>query len=323
MTITDFGTLANGQTVHRVALQNEHLSVGVLSFGAILQDLRLRGIGHGLTLGSDHLAEYEGALCYHGALVAPVVNRFTNASAPLNGQTLRFDPNQDGRHTLHSGKAGTHLQVWTLSDASDTTATLSLSLPDGAGGFPGTRHVTATFLLHGPALRLRVTATTDQPTLFNAANHSYWNLDGTAEWSGHRLQIDADHYLPTTADVTPTGDIAATSGTEFDFRTPRAITPQNPALDTNFCLARSQRALTDVLTLTGTTGVAMTVATTEPGIQIYDGRAAVRPGHTAYEGLAIEAQGWPDAPNHAGFPGITLNPGETYQQITEWRFAAP
>jgi aldose 1-epimerase len=75
-----------------------------------------------------------------------------------------------------------------------------------------------------------------------------------------------------------------------------------------------------VLWLTGTSGLTMTIATTEPGIQVYDGRAAMRPGHGPYEGLAIEAQNWPDAPNHPGFPSIELKPGETYRQVTEWRF---
>jgi len=65
----------------------------------------------------------------------------------------------------------------------------------------------------------------------------------------------------------------------------------------------------------------MTIATTEPGIQVYDGRAAIRPGHAPYEGLAIEPQGWPDAPNRERFPSITLEPGQVYRQVTEWKFA--
>ena len=75
-----------------------------------------------------------------------------------------------------------------------------------------------------------------------------------------------------------------------------------------------------MLWLTGARGVAMTIATTEPGMQVYDGRAAIRPGHGAYEGLAIEPQVWPDAPSHPHFPQITLRPGETYAHHTEWRF---
>jgi aldose 1-epimerase len=62
------------------------------------------------------------------------------------------------------------------------------------------------------------------------------------------------------------------------------------------------------------------LSTTEPGLQVYDAQHSSRPGHGLCEGLAIEAQGWPDAPNQPGFPPVTLNPGETYHQITEWQF---
>jgi aldose 1-epimerase len=65
----------------------------------------------------------------------------------------------------------------------------------------------------------------------------------------------------------------------------------------------------------------MTISTTEPGVQIYDGHGTARPGRKPGEGVAIEAQGWPDAPNHPQFPSILLKPDETYRQITEWRFA--
>jgi aldose 1-epimerase len=50
------------------------------------------------------------------------------------------------------------------------------------------------------------------------------------------------------------------------------------------------------------------------------GRNAIRPGRAPREGLAIEAQHWPDAPNHADFPGIELHPGDPWEQVTEWRF---
>jgi len=324
MTVTDFGTTAQGQPVRRITLTRGPLTVSLLTFGAILQDVRLRGVPRNLTLGSDRLADYQGAMLYHGALIAPVVNRLSRACAPIAGVLHRFEANQDGQHTLHGGAAGTHLQVWTLAEFGETSATLTLTLPDGAGGFPGTRPVRATFSLTDPAtLRLQITATTDRPTLFNAANHSYWNLDGTPDWSGHSLQIDADRYLPTTDSFAPTGEVRTVAGTPFDFRQPRLPTPGNPALDTSFCLADGPRSLARALTLTGQSGVSMTLATTEAAVQVYDGRAAPRLGRAPCEALAIEAQNWPDAPNHPDFPGIELHPGDTYHQTTEWRFAAP
>lgn len=320
--IRKFGTTADGQEVLSVTLRAGDLRVVVLTWGAILQDVRLEGVPYGLTLGSDRLEDYLGAMRYHGALIAPVVNRLTGAQAPIGGVMHRFDANQDGRHTLHSGTAGSHLRLWHLAEVSDSAATLSLDLPDGEGGFPGNRRLCATFALEAPAtLRLTVTARSDRLTLMNPANHSYWNLDGSATWAGHRLRIAAARYLPTTADFTPTGAILATTGSALDFSAARTIAPGAPLLDNCFCLSDARRPLREVLWLTGTSGVRLTVATTEPGIQIYDGRNALRPGHGYHEGLAIETQGWPDAPNHAGFPSIELTPTTPLRQLTEWRFA--
>ena len=318
--ITDFGTTSTGESVDRITLSGGDLTVALLTWGAVMQSVRLAGVAHDLTLGSDHLADYEGQMRHHGSLIGPVANRISGASAQIDGHTHRFEPNVDGRITLHSGAAGTHLKVWTLAAHSADSATLTLALPDGEGGFPGNRQITAVFRVIAPAtLRLDVTATTDATTLMNIANHSYWNLDGTADWSGHSLTVHADHYLPSTPDFTPTGEIAPVSGA-MDFRKPKRFSPKHPPLDTNFCLADTRRALTHAVTLSGQSGTTLDLHTTEPGVQIYDGRAAIRPGHTAYEGVAIEAQFWPDATTHAAFPAITLNPAQDWHQITEWRF---
>lgn len=319
--ITSFGTTASGKKVERVTIAQDGLSAAILTKGATLQSVRLEGVAHDLTLGSDDLAQYEGKLRHHGALVCPVVNRFTGGKATIGGKPFQFETNQDGLHMLHSGAAGTQHKVWQIASADATSVTLALDLPDGEGGFPGNRRVEARFsVLPGARLRLEITATTDALTLFNAANHSYWTMDGAETWDGHTLQIAANSYLPTTDSFAPTGEIADVAGTPMDFRRGRKITRADTALDHNFCLSGGRQPIRDVLWLTGASGLKMTIATTEAGVQIYDGRNAMRPGHGIYEGLAIEPQSWPDAPNHPGFPSIELKPGETCAQVTEWRF---
>lgn len=310
-----FGTTARGEAVEAITLSAGDLTATILTWGAVLQSLRLHGIPHDLTLGSETLSDYEGDLRYHGSIIAPVVNRLTQAQAPLNAETLHFQVNFNGQHCLHSGDAGTHLKVWDILHTTPSECRLALTLPHGEGGFPGTRRIEAHFQAEAPAtLRLTITTTTDADTILNATNHSYWNLDGSADFTGHRLQIHAGHYLPTTPEFIPTGEILPTSGL-FDFRNPKPISPHNPDLDNCFCLSQTQTPLRDAMTLTGTNGLHMTVATTEPGIQLYDCR------HDSFKGLAIEAQGWPDAPNKPGFPPITLRAGDSLTQVTEWRFS--
>ena len=85
------------------------------------------------------------------------------------------------------------------------------------------------------------------------------------------MQIAAEHYLPATPDFIPTEEIRPTTDM-FDFRKAKPLAPHKPDLDNCFCLSQTQQPLRDVLTLTGASGTQMTVATTEPGIQIYDCR---------------------------------------------------
>lgn len=320
--IEHFGTTADGREVRKITLARGGLTVCLLTWGAVLQSVRLAGVAHDLTLGSDRLADYEGEMGYHGALIAPVANRIAAARAVIAGRDYRFDPIDSGA-TLHSGATGAHRQIWDLVEATESRATLGLDLPDGLGGFPGNRRAEARFSLGDSVLRLEIRGTSDAETLWNATNHSYWTLDGGADFTDHSLQIAADHWLPSDAAALPTGEIAPVQGSAMDFREPRLLTPGHPALDHNFCLSRGQVALREVLHLQGISGVRLGVATTEPGVQVYDARGARRPGCGNYEGLAIETQGWPDAPSQPAFPSIALRPGETRAQITEWRFARP
>ncbi len=320
--MTPFGTTADGRAVDQIALASGDLTVNLLTLGAIVQDVRLAGVAHSLTLGSDRLADYESTMRYHGALIGPVVNRLAGAQAVIAGKTHHFEANQGNDIMLHSGAAGTQFKIWQIADHGPTHATLTLDLTAGEGGFPGNRHVTARFTVSPPAtLSLDLTVTTDAPTIVNFANHSYWNLDGTDCWNGHSLRIAADHALPTDDDFVATGEIAAVADTPLDFREARTIRVGAPLLDNNWCLSDAPQPLRDVLWLRGQSGVMLTLATTCPGVQVYDGRAAIRPGKTHHEGLAIEAQDWPNAPAHPTFPSITLNPGDTYARQTVWRFS--
>ncbi|MEN8894652.1 MAG: aldose epimerase family protein [Yoonia sp.] len=300
-----------------VILSAGDLSVHILTLGAIVQDVRLRGVDFSLTCGCSSLTEYQGACRLHGALIGPIANRISNARVKIESMMHELERNQDGRIHLHSGKDGTHLQDWTIVTQSDDAVTLELALPDGMCGLPGHRVIRATYQVSAPAcLTLDITGTSDTDTMMNFANHSYWNLDGSNEWSGHHLKINADCYLPITDDATPTGNIADVTGTQMDLRSGRAVHSGTDVFDHNFCLSDMRTELRDVLELTGQNGLRMIMATTEPGLQIYDGRGTPTP----YQGLAIEAQCWPDAPNNRKFPSIKLAAGDTYHQTTSWRF---
>ena len=138
-----FGQTRDGRQVDMIQLRGGELTVAILTLGATLQDLRLAGTPWPLTLGAQSVAAYEGPCRWFGSVAGPVANRIAGAQAVIDGKVCRFDPNENGRTTLHGGATGTDAQVWALTDQTVGSVTLSLNLPDGLGGFPGNRRLTA------------------------------------------------------------------------------------------------------------------------------------------------------------------------------------
>ncbi|WP_425091311.1 aldose epimerase family protein [Tropicimonas sp. S265A] len=328
--IEEFGQIEDGSTVHRITLGSKYLRVSVLTLGAVLHNVRLAGIGHGLTLGSPDVRAYRSKMRSFGALMGPVVNRIRNASAPILGTPHRFEANLEGVHTKHGGSDGTQHRVWTIEEASDAHVVLRILLEDGLAGFPGTRDIRLEYRVTASDLDMVIRAETDAPTLLNLANHSYWNLDGPGPVAGHKLEVHADRYTENGPDLMVTGRVLDVAGTDFDFRVKRRFAPCGSLrFDLNYCLADGKRALSPALRLEGQSGVAMEMWTTEPGLQVFDqGTIDTAPfnghhgtPHAPFSSIALEAQGWPDAANHTGFPSIEVHPDAPYRQHTRWRFS--
>ncbi|HCQ66187.1 MAG TPA: hypothetical protein DIU07_14005, partial [Rhodobacteraceae bacterium] len=325
--MTHFGEMPDGTPVERVTIRGGGLTANVLSYGAVIQDLRLDGYDAPLVLGFETFAPYLTHSPYFGATAGRCANRIRDGHLELDGVTYQLDRNFLGKHLLHGGARGMGKRLWRIEGSATDHVTLGVMLDDGDMGFPGRFKARVTFaLLDGGVLDIRMSAETDAPTLCNLAHHSYFTLGGETI-SDHLLQIAAESYLPVDAELIPTGEIRSVKDTGFDFRTPAPVRQAHP-VDHNFCLSRQREPLRPVAWLKGpATGVGMELRTTEPGLQVYDG-AKVNvdlPGLTgqpmrAHAGIALEPQIWPDANHHAGFPQAVLRPGEPYAQQTQYIF---
>jgi aldose 1-epimerase len=299
-----------------------------MSFGAVLRDLRLAGHAPPLVLGLADAGHYPEHSRYMGATAGRVANRIGGARFTLDGVEHRTDANFLGRHTLHGGSGGTGRRDWDVLEHRADALRLGIDLAAGEMGFPGAMRIEATFrCMAGGALEVRYRARCDAATPCNLAHHSYWNLDGGADVSDHLLTVQADRYVTVDDDLIPTG-IAPVEGTRFDFRAGRAL-PERGLLDHNLCLSDRRGPLREVAVLrSNASGVEMRVATTEPGLQVYDGaKLAVEvPGldgrrYGPHAGVALEPQMWPDAVNRPDFPDMVLRPGETYEQVSVFAFS--
>ncbi len=328
-----FGRLETGEPVQLVVLTGGGLTAKIITWGAVIQDLRLDGHAPPLVLGLENLADYLAHSPYFGATPGRNANRIGNGRFAIDGASFQLELNERGVTHLHGGSDGLGRRNWEIVDQSDSHVTLRIVDPAGRAGYPGNCTVTCTYRLHAPAtLSVTYEATTDAPTIANLCQHSYFNLDGDSDALGHEISIAADHYLPVDERLIPLGEIRPVAGTPFDLRTLTPMRRQTEAggvaFDHNFCLAKERRAKTPVaLARSNRSGVALEVHTTEPGVQLYTGSMINVPvpglegrRYGPFAGFCLETQVWPDAVNHQGFPQAVLRPGETLRQETDYIF---
>lgn len=347
--VENFTDTLDGNPVSLYTIKNGDLVMQVTNFGGRVVSLFTpdrKGNMCDIVVGHDNLQAYidHKSERFLGACVGPVANRIGHASFTMNDTTYKLAANDHDVNTLHGGFYGLDLVVWNVKNLNDTSITLTYLHKDGVEGFPGNINIEMTYSLSKDnKFKVDYTATTDKVSPVNISHHPFFNLEG--EGSGtidkYVMYINASHYTPIDSMSIPTGEIADVTGTPFDFREPHTIgqmiNQQNQQLknargyDHNWCLDKDS---TDVypLQLACTVydkdcGRFIAVFTDQPGLQFYsgnffDGTSKGKNGKPLAfrSSLVLEAQHYPDTPNHPNFPSITLNPEKTYHQTTVYQF---
>ncbi|MER6568489.1 aldose epimerase family protein [Streptomyces sp. NPDC001093] len=316
-----FGTLSDGTEVHRWTLERAGTRVEVLTYGGIVRSVQVpdrEGRTANVVLGFTDLDGYLTHPEPHfGALIGRYANRIAHARFPLDGVVYSLEPN-DAPNSLHGGTRGFDKRVWAAEPVEDGVR-LSRVSPHGEEGFPGRLEVSATYTLDAAgALRIAYEAVTDAPTVINLTNHSYFNLAGSGDAGGHELRLAASRFTPVDADLIPTGALQDVTGSRFDFRTSRKV---GSGYDHNFVLDKGATgAPEEVAELHDPgSGRTLTVATTEPGLQLYTADHLTEP-FAPGDAIALETQHFPDSPNRQEFPSTVLRPGEVFRSQTVYGF---
>jgi aldose 1-epimerase len=345
-----FGVLADGSVVESIRLSTGALSATIITYGATLQSLCApdgSGTTDDIVLGHDDLESYVRHPNFFGVTVGRYANRIAGGSFMLDGVRHHLERNEGG-HALHGGWRGFDKIVWTVrsvADGPDPTVVLAHTSADGSGGYPGRLDTRVRYTLtRAGTLVIAFDAATTRPTMVNLTNHSVFNLPGRGaaqDIAGHMLTIPASRYTPVDATLIPTGELRDVAGSVLDFRTPRCLGLDPAAMvedqvrltngyNQNFALDKGASDLPELAARLEhrASGRVLEVLTTEPGIQLYcsnhlDGSLIGKGGqrYARGQGVALEPQKFPDAPNHPQFPSARVDPGKPYRHVMAYRLS--
>jgi aldose 1-epimerase len=317
--------------------------VDIINYGCTVVSITVPdrlGIRKNIVAGFDDLQQYLQVHPYFGCVIGRYANRIAFGKFRIDGIEYALSVNDPPNH-LHGGFKGFDKKVWqvanTIEESHRTGISLSYSGKDGEEGYPGNLKAVVTyFLTEENKLHIQYSATTDKPTIVNLTNHSYFNLTAFEEQTvyNHQLRILADNYLVKNEYNVPSGEIASVKDGIMDFTTTKQIGthinlfPKDRGYDHTYVVNKQNHEVELAAELLDPgSGRLLRVFTDQPGIQVYtanwwDGSLKHSSGNAYHKhaAIALEAQAFPDAPNHPNFPNTILRPGETYRATTIFQF---
>jgi galactose mutarotase-like enzyme len=360
-----YGTIEGVEISEYVMNSGNNMEVKIITYGGTITSVKVpdhEGKIANIVLGFKNLDDYvsKNNGPHFGSIIGRYANRIANGVFELNGIFYCLDIN-DGVNSIHGGCNGFGTKVWTAKNVTTDANSVSLELnylsPAGDGwtgkapnhackpfyrhGFPGNLDTTVTYTLTNKnQLIIDYKATTDEPTVLNLTNHTYWNLAG--EGSGTILDsivtINSAQFTPVDSNQIPIGIVESVVETPFDFQKPKPAGQDVRAdvlqliycrgYDQNWVLpamsGQPEHAVKLAATVSDPTSLrVLKIFTNQPGLQFYTGNSldGTLYGTSNHEyrqsdGLALETQHYPNSPNQPNFPSTLLNPGETFTSRT-------
>ncbi|RBP96706.1 aldose 1-epimerase [Cytobacillus firmus] len=331
----------NGHKIKSYTISNDHgMKVSCIEYGGIITGISVpdsKGNIENVVMGFDTLEEYINHSPFFGAIIGRVAGRIAGSAFTLDGTAYQLQKN-DGEHHLHGGAGGFHHVIWD-SDAekgmNEANIRFSYVSPDGEGGYPGTLEVTVNYTLNNEnELVISYEAISDEKTIINLTNHTYFNLSGDLKRDilEHEVTMQSDQFLELDETLIPTGEFIHVENTPFDFRAGKKIKEgvksvhhQNilagGGYDHPFLLNTGEMTVVD-----SASGRKLTVETDRPSVVLYTANMLGNDFQIKgvqskrHLGLCLETQCPPDAIHHENFPSIVLEKNEVFKTKTSFKF---
>lgn len=330
-----FGSV-NGKIIEKYNITNGVISIDVLTFGAIIQSLKVPDKNGKLTdiaLGYNTVEEYVEDDAYVGATVGRVCNCISNGLCKIGDKEYLLSRN-DGKNSQHGGFEGFNKKIWHCEKYSENGIVLSYVSKDGEEGYPGNLKITVSYsITERNGLKIQYKAVSDKDTLVNLTNHTYYNLNGESagKIDSQSLCVLADKITPVDKELITYNEYMDIDNTPYDFRREKPI---DKDIDSDHPQMKNGNGYDINYVLNGNgfrkvafaeskkTGIRLDAYTDRCGMQLYTANSlGRRKGKKGYyqnrSGFCLEFQHFPNAINCKRYASPLLKKGDVYSATTE------
>ncbi|WP_338597544.1 aldose epimerase family protein [Clostridium baratii] len=216
----------NGKDIIEYTLTNKNnVSISILNLGGIITNIATpdrNGNLENIVLSFEDFKNYYTNPSYYGAIIGRTAGRIDKGEVTINGKRYKLNKNY-GVNSGHGGNIGFDKKIWDVKEfKNEESLGIELSLISKAleENYPGDLNVKVIYELNNKnEFFFKVYGETNEDTLMNITNHSYFNLSGNYKRDilNHSLKINSDNFLEIDENGGATGKIIKTNNTPFDF----------------------------------------------------------------------------------------------------------
>lgn len=316
-----------------ITLENNSLSVTLSNYGAMITSIIVKPQNIDILLGCNTIDEYINQDKYFGATIGRYANRIENGTFKLNNKVYNISPNESPNH-LHGGAKGFDKKVWNY-EIIDDSVIFNYFSENMEEGYPGNLHTKVKYTLSDSnELLVKFYAETDEDTIVNLTNHSYFNLNGEDNNSvkNHIVKINSDFITEIDEKNIPTGKLTNVVGTNFDFKEERSIedalnlseTIISKDYDHNYVLLENKEVNASIYS--PLTNIKLELSTSYPCMQFYTGsflnnfKGKTR-NYNNFSSICLEPQFAPNSINIPEFKQPVLRKEENYYEFIKYKFS--
>ncbi len=319
-----------------ISLKSANLEVLVTNYGCHIISVLMPDINGKISdvvLGFDDIEWYMVQDKYIGATVGRVANRIKHGKFKIGDKEYSLAINNGPNH-LHGGLVGFDKKIFDY-ELFENKVTFHYLSYDNEEGYPGNLDVFIDYELIDKTLMVTYRYASDQDTVVNLTNHSYFNLNlGNEDILNHQLRVDSDYINCIDSDGLTLKDELAVIDTPFGFKKLTTINQQitkkhiqlvnGNGFDHPFKLNSSEK---QIQLYHEATARLLTIKTSCPYVHVYTANyldGELRGKNNNYynfrDGICLETEFIPDSINIEDKPSVLVKKGESYTAFTSYTF---